>query len=194
MRRLLLLIAVVLFYVSCQQNNAPKGVIERGEMLNVMLDMQLSDAALNQVYNNDTMKMQARSRYSYVFAKYKIDSTAFTNSLKYYSKDPSDLDFMYTQVSDSLTRLQEILRPKHDSLKMQKRTLYGYILKNLKIDSSKVINNLNYYTLDAKKLYAKYTRSSDSLKRLQDSIKKEQVEKIKNLKKATKIKHDLSTQ
>jgi hypothetical protein len=31
--------------------------------------------------------------------------------------------------------------------------------------------NMDYYSLDAKKLYAKYTKSLDSLKHLKDSIK-----------------------
>ncbi len=171
MKRIILLVAVVLFYVSCNQNKLPKGLIEKGEMLNVMLDMQLTDAALNQVYNNDTMKMQARSRYTYIFEKYKIDSAAFTNSLNYYSEDPMELDSMYTLVSDSLIRLQKSLKPKQDSMRIQKLNLYRYVLKSFKIDSSKSTNSLNYYTLDAKKLYGKYTQVLDSLKDLKDSTK-----------------------
>jgi hypothetical protein len=181
MRKLILLIAVVLFYVACKQN-VPKGVIEKSEMMNVLLDMQVTDAALNQVYNNDTMKMQAHSRYNYIFKKYKIDSATFTNSLKYYSRNAKELDSMYTQISDSLVRLQESLKPKPviNYAKMQADSVYNFLFPKFTKDSAKFTNK-NYYNLDVKGLYGRYTQILDSLKHLQDSIKKKQV------------KNDLST-
>lgn len=169
MRRFILLIAVVLFYVACNQNSVPKGIIEKDKMLNVLLDMQLTDAALNQVYNNDTMKMQAHSRYNYLFAKYKIDSATFTNSLKYYSRNAAELDTMYAQVSDSLIRFQKKLMSNKLKSVNHGEELYKYISKKFMMDTAKF--NMDYYSLDAKKLYAKYTKSLDSLKHLKDSIK-----------------------
>lgn len=179
MRKLILLLAVVLFYVACKQKT-PKGVIEKSEMMNVLLDMQLTDAALNQVYNNDTVKMQAHSRYNYIFEKYKIDSATFTNSLKYYSSNAKELDSMYTQISDSLVRLQKSLKPKYVDTKLQADSVYNFLFPKFTKDSAKFTNK-NYYNLDVKGLYGRYTQILDSLKHLQDSIKKKQV------------KNDLST-
>ncbi|HET8829143.1 MAG TPA: DUF4296 domain-containing protein [Pelobium sp.] len=193
MKRLILLIAIVLFYVGCLQDNLPNGLIEKDKMINVMLDMQLTDAILNQVYNNDTMKMHAHSRFNYIFKKYEIDSAAFTNSLKYYSKDPTELDSMYTLVSDSLIRLQEILAPKPDRLDYSngtlQRNLSAYVLKNFTTDSAK-FTNIKPYNLDVKELYERYNQRSDSLS-IKDSLKLKQVEEIK---KATKITNDLSAE
>lgn len=193
MKRLILLVAMVLFYVACQQDNAPEGLIEKEKMLNVMLDMQLTDAVLNQVYNNDTMKMHAHSRFKYLFKKYEIDSAAFTNSLKYYSKNPAELDSMYTLVSDSLIRLQEILSPKQDELDYNIGTLQHnlsvYLLKNFTTDSAK-FTNIKPYSLDVKELYERYNKRLDSLS-VKDSLKLKQVEEIK---KATKITNDLSAE
>lgn len=108
---------------ACQQNKAPKGIIEKDKMQNLMLDMQLTDAYLNQVYNQDTMKMQAHSRYLYVFKKHKTDSAKYVRSLEYYSKDPKVLSAMYTAISDSLTRLQTKLQtpPKAKKKKAPKK-------------------------------------------------------------------------
>ncbi len=180
MKKLILLIAVVLFYVACQQNNLPKGIIIKEKMINVMLDMQLTDAALNQVYNTDTMKMQAHSRYNYVFNKYKIDSAMFTNSLKHYSKDPIELDSMYTLVSDSLLRIQDDFNPKETKFVNDFATtqeMYTYLFGKFKRHASN-LNHVNTYNVDIKKSYIQYTYL-DSLKRLQDSIKLKQVEETK---------------
>lgn len=194
MRRLILLIAIVLFYTACNQNKLPKGVIEKDEMLNVMLDMQLTDASLNQVFNNDTMKMYANSRYNYLFKKYNIDSATFSNSLKYYSMDPVELDSMYSLVSDSLTRLAKILAPKivnnTDSLRMNGYKTYSYMFGKFKRDSINAINNFDSYDLNGKALLGAYHRG-DSLAKPKDSLNVIP-KKFRQLKKATKIKNDLS--
>jgi len=190
MRKLILLLAVVLFYVACKQK-PPKGVIEKSEMMNVLLDMQLTDAALNQVYNNDTVKMQAHSRYNYIYKKYKIDSATFTNSLKYYSRNAKELDSMYTQISDSLVRLQESLKPKYVDTKLQADSVYNFLFPKFTKDSAKFTNK-NYYNLDVKGLYRRYTRILDSLTRLQDSIKLKVINE-KSKVKSNKVTNDLST-
>ncbi len=199
MKRLIVLVAIVIFYTACDQNKVPKGLIEREKMLDVMVDMQLTDAYLNQVYNPDTMKMQAHSRYNYIFKKFNTDSANFSNSLKYYSKDPVALDSMFSQVYSTLARLQEKLKPKRtkqeldDSVKLQSQKLYNYMFGKFKIDSSKVGVNLNYYSLDAKALFKKYNMLSDSLVRLKDSVnvKPKQVRELKKLKEAKDVKNDL---
>ncbi|HEX7365486.1 MAG TPA: DUF4296 domain-containing protein [Pelobium sp.] len=183
MRKLLLLLAAVLFYVACNQNNAPKGIIAKEKMLNVLLDMQLTDAALTLVYNSDTMKMQAKSRYQYLFKKYGIDSATFTNSLKFYSEEPAQLDSMYSMISDSLTRLKEKLEAEG----RYTEPLQNYILKGFTFDSPKFINP-GYYLSDIATRYQKYKLTKDTVNNKVDSLTTNKTDNLKN----SKLKNDLS--
>ncbi len=194
MNRLILLIGVMLCYTACNQNTPPKGVVEREKMLDVMVDMQLTDAYLNQVYNTDTMKMQAHSRYNYIFKKFKIDSANFSNSLKYYSKTPTVLDSMFSQVSDSLTRLQKSLSPKLEQANnstAQANSIFKYIFGKFKTDRAKYNPNLGYGSLDAKALFGKYNQLLDSIA-VQDSLNPAP-KRVNEINEVKKIKNDLST-
>lgn len=192
MKQIILFIAVVFFCFACNQNNLPKNVLGKQEMINLMLDMQLTDAILNQVNDTDSMKMYAHSRYSYLFSKYKIDSASFSNSLKYYSKDPVEIDSMYSIVSDSLIRLQDKLKPKLDTASNDnyflQLSLNRFLLNNFSPDTGK-FTNINPYAFDAKVLFERYNNSSESL-RLKDSLK---LNKLNELRKDTTFKNDIST-
>jgi len=174
MKRLILLIGVVLFYTACSQNKTPDNLIEREKMLDVLVDIQLTDAYLGQVYNPDTSKMQAHSRYNYVFKKFGIDSAIFTNSLRYYSKNPAELDSMYSLVADSLKRLQTSLKPKpteweiSDSLRLQSERINRYMFGKFKPNQPAPNKDSIAYNLDVKALFSNYKNSFDSLKLTKD--------------------------
>lgn len=121
MKKIIVSFAIVLLFLACNQNKVPKNVIDQDKMIDVLVDMQITDAYLNQVYNPDTQKMQAHSRYNYLFKKHKIDSTKFSESLKYYSLDPKRMEEMYTLVDDSLSRYEESLKPKPKKVKKLKK-------------------------------------------------------------------------
>lgn len=181
MKILILLFASVLFYTACQQSNLDNGIIVKDKMVNVLLDMQLADASLNQVNNNDSMKMYAHSRYNYIFNKYKIDSTIFTNSLKFYAKDPVELDSMYSIVSDSLLSLEKEIQAIQEQLNNTEiYNLYGYVFK--KFAGPSKINSMNYYRLDVKELYNSYIENApDSIRNLRDSLRRQPIiKKSKN--------------
>lgn len=196
MRRLFLLGTIVFFCISCNQDSPPKGVLDKEAMLNVMVDMQLTDAVLNLVYNSDTMKMQAKARYNYLFKKHDIDSATFSKSLRYYSKDPVELDSMYSLVSDSLTRLKEIVSPKpqidlQSIRKAQAAEVYNYLFRSFKSHPSMVNKNQDPYIVDAKSLFKSYKNKLDSLKKQKDSVATDLKNKENTALK--KVKNDLST-
>ena len=120
-KKLSVIIAVLMFMFSCKQEELPAGIIEKGKMVNVLVDMQITDAYLNQVPNVDTMLMQAKSRYTYVFKKHSIDSAKLSRSLYYYSLRSVELDEMYQTVIDSLEIMKENAKPKPQKIKKIKR-------------------------------------------------------------------------
>lgn len=174
MKRLLLIVISVFFVLSCKQDGVPEGVIPKEKMLKVMIDMQLSEAYLNQVYKEDTLKMQAHSRYNYVFNKYKIDSAQFTNSLKYYSLDGKELDAILTEASDSLVRLQESLQKEQE-------------LKD-SIQRSKVFRKENFNRISPQQ-----SLQNIGFEDAQSSFRKlESINRSKNPMQNTELKHDIS--
>ena len=107
----------VLFFVlsviiGCKDDEIPKGIISKENMIGILVDMHITDAYLNQVSNNDTLQMEAKSRYNYIFKQHQIDSVKFSKSLHYYSLKSKDLNDMYKKVMDSLDVLQKGLHPK----------------------------------------------------------------------------------
>lgn len=118
MRIIGIVFVLVLGILSCKENKLPKNVMEEQKLVKVLVDMEITDSYLNHVYQADTQKMQAHARYNYIFQKHKIDSAKFTNSLKYYSLNPENMQAIYTQVEDSLIRLELAL--KHKPKKVRK--------------------------------------------------------------------------
>lgn len=112
MKKLSALFCVFIFLMSCKQDETPKGIIEKDKMTGILVDMHISDAYLNQISNTDTMQMQAKSRYNYIFKKYQIDSLSFSKSLNYYSLKTNELDAIYKKVIDSLDYISNSLKPK----------------------------------------------------------------------------------
>ncbi len=112
MKKLSVLFFVFIFLISCKEEKTPIGIIAKDKMVGILVDMHISDAYLNQVINVDTLQGQAKSRYNYIFKKYKTDSTKFSKSLNYYSLKTDEFDKMYQNVLDSLDRLDNSLKPK----------------------------------------------------------------------------------
>lgn len=116
-QKIAILFSFCLIFISCNQEEIPKGIIEKQKMINVMVDMQITDSYLNQVINRDTMMMEAHTRYNYIFKKFGIDSDQFSRSLLYYSKKPDEFNKMFDGVLDSLNT-KEVFARQTDSLRM----------------------------------------------------------------------------
>ena len=112
MKKLSALFCVFIFLISCKQDETPIGIIEKDKMTGILVDMHISDSYLNQISNADTMQMQAKSRYNYIFKKHNIDSLKFSKSLNYYSLKANELDAIYKNVIDSLDYISNSLKPK----------------------------------------------------------------------------------
>lgn len=121
LKKLSVLIGVFILMISCQQEKQPAGIIEKEKMVSVLIDINIVDAYLNQVPQVDTMLMQAKSRYTYVFKKHGIDSVKFSKSLNYYSLRSAELDQMYQTVIDSLEKMVAREREKPKKVKRVKK-------------------------------------------------------------------------
>lgn len=111
-KRIWVLFFVLSVSIGCKHDEIPKGIISKENMIVVLVDMHITDAYLNQVSNNDTLQMEAKARYNYIFKQHQIDSVKFSKSLRYYSLKSKELKEIYQKVMDSLDVIQKELQPK----------------------------------------------------------------------------------
>jgi hypothetical protein len=112
MKRILVYFCLSFIFLACNKPDLPKGIMDEEKMVKVLMDVHITDAYLNQVYQRDTLLMQAHARYNYIYKKYNIDSATLTKNIKYYSLRPKVLSNMYQTIQDSLQLREESRRPK----------------------------------------------------------------------------------
>ena len=97
-------------------------------MYNVLIDMHLADASLDYMsnsYNQDSMLINAKAKYDYIFSKYSIDSAIFSESLAYYSKNkPKEIIKVYQNVIDSLDRFKDKLSKSNIVFEVPVQTIF----------------------------------------------------------------------
>ncbi len=93
---------LILILFSCSENVVPKPkhLLEKEEMINVLYDvalLQASEAAMPYYLNGKNIKIA-----TYIFDKYKIDSTTYYQNQKYYASKPADYKRMHQKVLEKL--------------------------------------------------------------------------------------------
>lgn len=79
-------------------------VIPRDEMIRVLVDVQLVEAALNlQKNRGENISHITGNYYQWLFRKYHISDQRFRDNLKYYRSDPENFSKMYEEVLKNLT-------------------------------------------------------------------------------------------
>ncbi len=110
MKKLLAAFYIVIFLVTCSKDKETKKVIAPDKLYNLLIDMHLADASLDNTYQTDSLLMKAKSKYNYIFDKHETDSATFVYNLDYYTRNKSkELTQIYTKVVDSLERFREQL-------------------------------------------------------------------------------------
>lgn len=100
---------LIIFTGGCRnkQNNQGGDIIEKGKMVNILVDINLAEASLrlNQPRSADDSS-RTIALYDEIFKKYKINKIQFDNSIRYYSKNPEQLGKIYDDVISRLSRMQ----------------------------------------------------------------------------------------
>ena len=117
---IILFFSVLTILCSCSSDSAPDGILKKSEMVGVLTDMHIADAALISISQMpDTLYKYGYPRYAAVFKKHNTDSAEFRRSFKYYTLKPAVFIDIYDKVlknlqvkSDSLTKLLTIQNKK----------------------------------------------------------------------------------
>jgi hypothetical protein len=108
MRKYFFLIVVALFFWACHHQPTAqisnKDVIAKEEMIQLLSDMHLADAAVQGLkINRDSSDKLYKLYYAQIFEKHKTNTTQFKKSLQYYTQHPEMMDQMYMKVVENLS-------------------------------------------------------------------------------------------
>lgn len=109
-KHIFLFFSALLFLYACKGGDA-SGVIDRDEMVNLLVDVHLVDGSLAMQPNVDSLYKVGTGRYLLVFKRHHTDSAQFKRSMKYYTTQPEIMLKIYDNVNKKL-------QAKNDSLAM----------------------------------------------------------------------------
>ena len=105
-RYITFLISTVIF-ISCgnDQIEAPKDIITEDKMVEVITEIELTQALIKVKFaNQDTVNQQ--QLFDEVYKDFNISEEEFNNSLTYYCQEPKLLEEIYIKVINNLSKRQ----------------------------------------------------------------------------------------
>ncbi len=96
---------------SCWQENPqgaqPEGLISKKELKDLMVDLYLAESSNNmRMLEKDTTLPKYAEFYKAVLEKHNVTAKAYENSLKYYAEDPDEINAIYDEVLQRLTKME----------------------------------------------------------------------------------------
>ncbi|WP_348823817.1 DUF4296 domain-containing protein [Flavobacterium aestuarii] len=109
MRKTLSLFVLAVSFFSCNKDlvEKPDNLIEKKVMENIFYDMALLDVIKYQ--SSDSLYKNGINPKTYIFKKYKIDSTQFAQSNAYYAADYREYKKMYDALNDRLKKEKDAI-------------------------------------------------------------------------------------
>jgi hypothetical protein len=137
MKKIILLLAIVIVFVSCKDEvvKKPNRLIEKETMVNIMYDLSVLDGVK---YQNpaslDSFKINPNK---YIYNKYKVDSLQFAQSNIYYASDYEEYSGFVDQINARLIKNKAeataIMKAQAKKKKLKKKPI---------LTKSKVIDSL----------------------------------------------------
>lgn len=103
MKRLVLACLLLLSMAGCEENSKPKDLLSEEEMVNVLIDIHLTEGIASSLpIPYDSSQVLYSLLEKEVFVKHQVEDSVFTRSMIYYLQDPAVMDRIYARVVDSL--------------------------------------------------------------------------------------------
>ena len=102
------LIFCFFFLFSCKPKEAkiPAGILPKEQMVSVLTDVHLAEAALTLNTKNDSAALVAAGYYNFIYQSHRITKKQFDESLDFYTKHPELLEKIYEEVINELSKKQ----------------------------------------------------------------------------------------
>ncbi len=129
MMRVIAIFSFVFILAACKDNTPPPppdNALSERQFMEVMVDVHLVEAVVNQKFVKATDSTRIRDRYyAHLFDKHNITRTEFDSTFSYYLRHPGLMNKIYTQVHDSLKALSVDLEENEEKYqRMEKDTAH----------------------------------------------------------------------
>ncbi len=107
--RSIVFLVLILFVAGCAEPEvevAPEGLLDKDKFTEVMVDVQLVEGMkVHKLGPKREKSPDMEAMYANIFAKYGIDQEDFDATYDYYKARPDEMELIYEQVLDSLSKL-----------------------------------------------------------------------------------------
>jgi hypothetical protein len=125
--RAVFFLALFLFASSCgepEKEVAPDGLLDKDKFTEVMVDVQLVEGMkVHKLGPKREKSPDMEAMYANIFAKYGIDQEDFDATYDYYKARPDEMELIYEQVLDSLSKLDVVVKKIYNTPKNLKDSL-----------------------------------------------------------------------
>jgi len=102
-------LALIIFMSGCGDPDvevAPDGLLDKDKFTEVMVDVQLVEGMkVHKLGPKREKSPDMEAMYANIFAKYEINQEDFEATYDYYKSRPEEMELIYEQVLDSLSKL-----------------------------------------------------------------------------------------
>jgi hypothetical protein len=110
---ILILLASLFIMGSCQQDKPRSDLLEKEEMIPVLIDLHLAYAIQASAdFRKISLEVDSVDTYTYIFDKYGTSKVAFDSSIAWYSRHPKLFTDIYDEVVMNLTQMRDSLEVK----------------------------------------------------------------------------------
>lgn len=111
MRKTSLVLILLVLIIACnKQNTQPVNseILNRKEMVNVLVDCYIVEAALLDISNKDpdNLKVYTKQYYDFVFKKHNINRNQLFDNIRYYAFQIKEFSKIYNDVLNKVTKMQ----------------------------------------------------------------------------------------
>jgi hypothetical protein len=106
MRRLLPVFLLTVFMTSCSKPKTviPAGVLTEKEMIPLLVDIHIAQAAVSVENVNDSLKYTMDEMLPYILSIHHVERAAYDSSIGYYTRHPELMQQMYEEVINELSK------------------------------------------------------------------------------------------
>ena len=103
MKWTLAIILLLLINACSEEKQKPKGVLDKEQFIEVLVDIQITDGHISYLYSkDDEAKIDYPPYYKRVFEQKGVTAKEFRKSYEFYSKDRVELYAIYEEVLDRI--------------------------------------------------------------------------------------------
>lgn len=113
MKKLLFILSIIVLVTTAACDDPPmpepEKLIDRGEMVEMLADIHLAEAAFNSLRHRDSIVENSSSAdfYYSILEKYHVQDTVFEQSFVFYASQPREFEKMYREAMNKLNEMEQ---------------------------------------------------------------------------------------